>query len=142
MKNRILILLLIIPCIFLLSFLLPTREPKVKKWTYNLPNDYVAGKVGVDKVIIGEYVNNKLDVKKDGKTIGLSEYVEAFAYNDKYIYARCLTSENYLTINYYIIDSEEEKIYGSYELEGFLDKLKELELSDEIDWLESADFDK
>ena len=137
MKKRIVILLVVIVGVFVLSMLIPT---KVNKWTYSLPNGYVVGKIGIDNVIIGKFVDNKLSAKDGNKTIGISEYVEAFATNDKYIYARTLTDDNYLTVNYYIIDSEEEKIYGSYELEGFLDKLLELELSNEIDWLQSADF--
>ena len=137
MKNRILILLGIIILAIVLSMIIPV---KVKKWTYSLPNHYVIGNVSKDSVIIGKYVDGKLVTKKKGKTIGVSEYVEAFSYEDNYIYARTVLSD--LSVNYYVIDSSLEKIYGSYELEGFLDKLKELELSTDIEWVQSTSFDK
>ena len=140
MNKKILLLLLIIPVIFILS--LYTTTPNFKKWTYNLPNHYVVGKVGEDDVIIGKYIDNKLTAKTDDKTIGISEYVEAFSYSDKYIYARTLTNEKKLTVNYYIIDSLEEKIYGSYDLEGFNNKLEELNLTTEVNWNQSANYDK
>lgn len=140
MKNRILIIFGIIILAIILSMIIPTG--KEKKWTYNLPNHYVVGKVSKDSIIIGKYINNKLVTKDNDKTIGISEYVEAFAVSDKYIYARTITSDNYLTVNYYLIDSSNEKIYGSYELEGFLDKLKQLELSTEIEWVETANLNK
>lgn len=135
MRNRILILLGIIVFVFVLSMIIPV---KVNKWTYNLPNHYVAGKVSNDSVIIGKYINSKLVTKRDNKTIGISEYVEAFASSDKYIYARCIDNKEDIVVNYYIIDSESEEIYGSYELEGFLDKLKEFNLTDEINWITSS----
>ena len=139
MKNRVLLLLLIIPVVFGLSFLIPT---KVKKWTYSLPNHYVVGRISNEEVIIGKFVNNKLTAKDKDKIIGISEYVEAFAYNNQYIYARTLNNDNGLNVGYYIIDSSLEEVYGSYELEGFLDKLMELELDTEINWIQSASYDK
>lgn len=138
MRNRILIILGMIILCFILSRIIPV---KINKWTYNLPNNYVVGKVSKDSVIIGKYVNNKLVTKKDNLNIGVSEYVEAFATSDNYIYARTINNKNDIVVDYYIIDSSLEKVYGSYELEGFLDKLKELDLSSEIDWITSSSMD-
>ena len=136
MRNRILILLGIIVLIVIAILVVPTKEDK---WTYGLPNHYVLSKIGKDNIIIGKYVDNKLVTKKDDKTIGISEYVEAFGIDEdyNYIYARTLTNKNDLEVNYYIIDSKEEKVYGSYELEGFLNKLEELKLDIEVQWKDS-----
>lgn len=135
MKNRILIILGIIILGFILSMIIPV---KTKTWTYNLPNHYVCGKVNNDSVIIGKYINKKLVTKDSDKNIGVSEYVEAFATSGKYILARCINNKNNIVVDYYIIDSSIEKVYGSYELEGFLDKLKELNISDDINWITSS----
>lgn len=139
MRNRILIILGIIIFCFMLSMIIPVKN---KTWTYSLPNHYVVGKISNDKVIIGKYINKKLVTKKDNLNIGVSEYVEAFATDQQYIYARCINSKNDIAVDYYIIDSSLEKVYGSYELEGFLDKLKELELSNEIEWITSSSIEE
>ena len=139
MKNRILIVLGIIISMLILSMTIPI---KVNKWFYSLPNHYLVAKVSNDQIIIGKYLNKKVSIKKDNSIIGVNEYVEAFATNDNYIYARCINNKNDIVVDYYIIDSSLEKVYGSYELEGFLDKLKELNLSNEIEWTTSSSIDK
>lgn len=139
MKNRILIVLGIIVSMFILSMIIPI---KVNKWSYSLPNHYLVAKVSNDQIIIGKYLNKKVSIKKDNSIIGVNEYVEAFATNDNYIYARCINNKNDIVVDYYIIDSSLEKVYGSYELEGFLDKLNELNLSNEIEWITSSSIDK
>ena len=139
MKNRILIVLGIIISMLILSMTIPI---KVNKWFYSLPNHYLVAKVSNDQIIIGKYLNKKVSIKKDNSIIGVNEYVEAFATNDNYIYARCINNKNDIVVDYYIIDSSLEKVYGSYELEGFLDKLNELNLSNEIEWITSSSIDK
>ena len=139
MKNRILIILGIIIFSTILSIVIPV---KVKKWTYSLPNHYLVAKVSNDKIIIGKYINKKLATKKDNINIGVNEYVEAFATDNDYIYVRSIDNKNDIVLDYYIIDSNNEKVYGSYELEGFLDKLKELNLSSDITWTTSSSIDK
>ena len=116
MKNRLLLVLGIIVLSIVFSIIIPVN---VKKWTYSLPNNYLVAKVSNNQIIIGKYFNKKLSTKKDNINIGVSEYVEAFATNNEYIFARCLNNKNDIVVDYYIIDSKNEKIYGSYELEGF-----------------------
>lgn len=139
MKKRIIFLVLLLS-IIIISII--NYKPKIYKWSYSLPNHYYVGKIDKDNVILGKYVNNKLTIEKDGKIIGISEYIEAFSYQNNYIFIRSLTNDNELKLNYYIVDSKLEVIYGRYDLDAFNEKVSSLELSNDINWLKSADFEK
>lgn len=84
--------------------------PKVEMWDYDLPNDYVVKKESETEVIIGKYKNNQINKNKI-----INEYIAEFSYSDNYISLKCLdvTNKN-VKINFYIINSKNDEIYGPY----------------------------
>lgn len=121
-------------------------SPKVETWTYdNLPNNYAIKKTSNTQVVLGKYINDLFELEEDNnKQIGIEDYIAEFAYGDTYIALKCLeTKENSIHLKYYIIDSENNHIYGPYydeeTYEAVKEKIVEEELSDWIETIEKPD---
>lgn len=113
MKKR----LLLITIFFLVGAIIIyfITEPKVEKWIYNLPNNYVINKESDTKVQLGKYIDNKLIFSQDDKQIGIKDYVAEFKYSENYVSLKCLeTTNESIIVKFYIIDTKNENIYGPY----------------------------
>lgn len=117
-------------------------HPKVELWTYeDLPNDYVIEKKSETDMVIGKKENNKIITQKDDKKIGIEEYIAEFSYGENYIALKCLNpnqKENTVEVRFYIIDSQNEDIYGPYNLESTYLEVKDKIVTEELnDWIKS-----
>ena len=115
-------------------------HPKVELWTYeDLPNDYVIEKKSETDMVIGKKESNKIITQKDDKKIGIEEYIAEFSYGENYIALKCLNpnqKQNTVEVRFYIIDSQNEDIYGPYDLESTYLEVKEKIVTEELnDWI-------
>lgn len=140
MKKRLIIisLITIVGLILIDCFV----KPKVELWTYeDLPNDYVIEKKSETEMVIGKKENNKIITQKEDKKIGIEEYIAEFSYGENYIALKCLNpnqKENTVEVRFYIIDSQNEDIYGPYDLESTYLEVKEKIVTEELnDWIKS-----
>lgn len=140
MKKRLIIIgfITVIGLIIINCFV----HPKVELWTYeDLPNDYVIEKKSETDMVIGKKESNKIITQKDDKKIGIEEYIAEFSYGENYIALKCLNpnqKENTVEVRFYIIDSQNEDIYGPYDLESTYLEVKEKIVTEELnDWIKS-----
>lgn len=119
--------------------------PKVEKWTYDLlPNNYAIKKTSDTDVVLGKYVDGLFEVEVDGRKIGIEDYVAEFSYGKNYISLKCLEStKDGVIVKFYIVDSQNENVYGPYEIEetykAVLDKIVDEELNDWIETIKMPD---
>ena len=114
-------------------------DVKIEAWTYNLPNDYAIKKTSDTSVVLGKYIDGLFEVENDGKQIGIEEYIAEFSYSKNYIALKCLesTTDN-IEVNFYIIDSKNENIYGPYKDEETYNKVEEKIVDEELNqWIET-----
>lgn len=87
--------------------------PKVEKWIYNLPNNYVIEKKSDTKVVIGKYIDGTLELKIDNQ-VSIDDYIAEFSYSENYVALKCVESTNNIEVKFYIIDTKNHNIYGPY----------------------------
>lgn len=137
MKKRILwiIIFFIIGAIFIYFI----TNPKVEKWTYDLPNDYAIKKTSSTDIVLGKYIDGLFEVKQNNKQIGIEDYIAEFAYGKNYISLKCLEStDDSVNIKFYIIDSKNDNIYGPYKDEETYNVVAEKIVDEELDdWIET-----
>lgn len=137
MKKRLLwiIVFLLIGTVFVYFI----TNPKIEKWTYDLPNNYAIKKTAETKVVLGKYIDGLFEVKRNEKQIGIEDYIAEFKYGKNYISLKCLESEqNGIKVKFYIIDSKNENIYGPYNEEETYNKVAEKIVDEELgDWIET-----
>lgn len=114
-------------------------NPKIEKWTYDLPNNYIIKKTAETKVVLGKYINGLFEVKKDNKQIGVEDYIAEFKYGENYISLKCLESEKGgVKVKFYIVDTKNEYIYGPYEVEETYNEVVERIVEEELsDWIKT-----
>lgn len=140
-KRLIFITIFFLVGAFIIYFI---TDPKVEKWTYDLPNDYAIKKTSDTEVVLGKYIDGLFEVETSEKQIGIEDYVAEFAYSKNYIALKCLEStDNSVELKFYIIDSENENIYGPYNNEetynAVLEKIVDEELNDWIETIKMPD---
>lgn len=137
MKKRLLWILVffIIGAVFVYLI----TNPKIEKWTYDLPNNYAIKKTAETKVVLGKYIDGLFEIKKDDKQIGVEDYIAEFKYGENYISLKCLEPEKEnIKVKFYIIDSKNENIYGPYMEEETYNKVVEKIVEEELgDWIET-----
>lgn len=113
-----------------------TARPAFSDWEYELPNNYVIFKVNSQCIVLSKYQEHSYDRVIDA-------FILEFCYNDVYIglkrlpwdfteHSQLLDLENYEsgTIKYYIVNSENDTIYGPYTEEEFNNQCGTLEITD------------
>ena len=113
--------------------------PKVEKWTYDLPNNYAIKKTSGTEVVLGKYVDGLFEVEVDDKQIGIEDYIAEFSYSDNYIALKCLIPvDDGVLVNFYIVDSLNNNIYGPYEYEDVYTEVVDSIVDEELsDWIET-----
>jgi len=93
-------------------------------WTFELPNGYELWRINSNEVII-KYAPSEADNE------GIPSFVKEFAYDDRYVFSRNvedISSNDILEEIYYILDTQEKKVYGPFdstdELQNNADELK------------------
>lgn len=132
MKKRILWITVFFIIAAILIYIL--TNPKIEKWTYDLPNHYAIKKTSETSVVLGKYVNNLFEIEENNKQVGITDYIAEFAYGKRYVSLKCLTlNKKEVNVKFYIVDTMNDNIYGPYEndetYEAVLEKIVEEELS-------------
>lgn len=128
-------------CILSLLFFLTGCNLFVHTWVYKeLPNDYAIQKKSDTKMVVGKYINGTLETEQDGKKIGFSEYVSEFQKGKSFVGFKCVKSANDgIDLLFYIIDTEEEDLYGPYSVESTYNAVKEKIVSEGLgDWIKTS----
>lgn len=138
MKKRLLwiIIFFIIGMVLIYIF----TNPKIEKWTYDLPNNYAIKKTSETNVVLGKYIDNIFEIKdNNNKQVGIEDYIAEFSYGKRYISLKCLESiDNGIIVKFYIIDSKESNIYGPYNEEETYHKVKEKIVEEQLsDWIKT-----
>lgn len=121
-------------------------KPKVKLWVYeDLPNNYIIEKKSETKMIVGKKDKDKIVIKREDKEIGLEKYIAEFSYSNNYITLKCASTNketNSIDVEFYIIDSKNEDIYGPYNLESTYLEVKEKIVTEELsDWIKTIELE-
>ena len=132
--------IILIMCAVLLTSTL-TGCPARDDWSYSeLPNEYMIMRVNGGDVQFGK-VENQQYVKR------IDRYVIAFSYGERYIgiqqipiespYSEMINVEelDQSKLEYYLIDSETDVIYGPWTLYEYNNELEECEISDMCEWI-------
>lgn len=138
MKKRLIIIIILLLLGLLTIYLI--TEPKIEKWTYDLlPNNYAIKKTSNTDVVLGKYIDGLFEVEKDGKQIGVEDYIAEFSYGKNYIALKCLEpTDDSVKVKFYIIDSKNEDIYGPYNDEETYNKVLEKIVDEQLnEWIET-----
>ena len=104
-------------------------------WTFELPNGYELWRINSNEVII-KYVKSEVDSE------GIPSFVKEFAYDNRYVFSRNIkniSSNNILEEMYYILDTQERKIYGPFDsLEEMHKKTDELNVELPDKWYRTS----
>lgn len=109
-------------------------------WSYKLPNNYEIWRINSREIVCG---------KKDGENslsnVINENYVLEFKYNERYVCLKCVEATQNLSAeidksnpNFYIIDTMKDTIYGAYTNTDFQDKIKDMGLIFNTDWIKTT----
>ncbi len=89
---------------------------------------------------VGKYIDNLFETEKDGKKIGFEEYVSEFQKGKKYVGFKCVKSaDSGIDMLFYIIDTEENDVYGPYPLESTYEAVKQKIVDEDLgDWIKTS----
>lgn len=138
MKKRILLIIIFFIIGSVLVYIFTNH--KIEKWTYDLlPNNYAIKKTGETDVVLGKYIDGIFEVDTDNQ-IGVSDYIAEFAYGERYIALKCLTTNNDgVNVIFYIIDTNLDNIYGPYDNEETYNAVVEKIVDEELsDWIKTT----
>lgn len=110
-------------------------------WTYkDLPNDYAILKTGEVTMAVGKYRNQLFDIKNGDKKIGFEEYVAEFQKGNQYVGFKCAKSKDAgIEVFFYLIDTENEDLYGPYEIESTYEAVTEKIVDEELgEWIKTS----
>lgn len=138
MKKRLLwiIIFFIIGMVLIYIF----TDPKIEKWTYDLPNNYAIKKTSETNVVLGKYIDNIFEIKDNNKQVGIEDYIAEFSYGKRYVSLKCLKSSNdNIIVKFYIVDTKENNIYGPYNDEETYKEVKNKIVDEELnDWIKTT----
>ena len=104
-------------------------------WSYELPNNYEVWRINSDDIII-KNLNTQSNVDK------ISGFIKEFSYDTRYVFTRNVESindNNILNEKYYILDTENDMVYGAYDsLEELEKSAKELNLQIPEKWYRTS----
>lgn len=110
--------------IYLSLVLIFTSCAGVSDWSYKLPNNYEVWGINSKEIMV-KYVGDKT------VNAEIPSFVKEFAYDYRYVCSRNIESideNNIFSEEYYILDTEEQKLYGPYatqtEFESALEEMK------------------
>lgn len=115
-------------------------NPKIEKWTYDLPNNYAIKKTSETNVVLGKYIDNIFEIKDNNKQVGIEDYIAEFSYGKRYVSLKCLKSSNdNIIVKFYIVDTKEDNIYGPYNDEETYKEVKNKIVDEELnDWIKTT----
>ncbi|MBR3817366.1 MAG: DUF3997 domain-containing protein [Clostridia bacterium] len=115
----------------------------VSDWAYSLPNDYEIWRVNSNSVVFGKNEGDRFEQEID-------RYVISFSYNDRYIGLIRIPMDDIphdkdidietmdrSDSEYYIVDSENDIIYGPYTEKEYEKQLDDLGIQDMCEWIET-----
>ena len=138
MKKRLLWIIIFFLIGALLIYIF--TNPKIEKWTYDLPNNYAIKKTSETNVVLGKYIDNIFETKDNNKQIGIEDYIVEFSYGKRYISLKCLeSSTDNIIVTFYIIDTSEDNIYGPYNDEETYEEVKNKIIDEDLnEWIKTT----
>lgn len=135
MMKRVIVFLFILLSILLTACSI-TNEVKNNDWSYELPNNYVIWHINSREIVCGKK-NSPTSISSV-----VNEYVSEFCYNEKLIGLKCAEVPENINDEidmskpiYYVIDLENDILYGGFNEEEYLTKVQEYEYSDLTGWI-------
>ena len=120
---------------FLVIFVLTGCGAGVSDWSYKLPNNYEVWRINSNSIIIKDMSSQK-NVNE------ISGFVKEFSYDARYVFTRNVESiedNNVFDEKYYILDTEEKKVYDSCDSADELRNLaKNLEIELPTKWYRTS----
>lgn len=121
--------------VMLVIFLLTGCGAGVSDWSYQLPNNYEVWRINSNSIIIKD-MNTQKNVDE------ISGFVKEFSYDSRYVFTRnvdSIESNNIFDEKYYVLDTEEKKVYDSCNSVDELNELAEnLEIEIPIKWYRTS----
>lgn len=121
--------------VMLVIFLLTGCGAGVSDWSYQLPNNYEVWRINSNNIIIKD-MNTQKNVDE------ISGFVKEFSYDSRYVFTRnvdSIESNNIFDEKYYVLDTEEKKVYDSCNSVDELNELAEkLEIEIPIKWYRTS----
>lgn len=119
----------------LVIFLLTGCGAGVSDWSYQLPNNYEVWRINSNNIIIKD-MNTQKNVDE------ISGFVKEFSYDSRYVFTRnvdSIESNNIFDEKYYVLDTEEKKVYDSCNSVDELNELAEkLEIEIPVKWYRTS----
>lgn len=110
-------------------------------WGYPLPNNYEISRINSNAIVLNKTVGQSYNGVID-------RYIQSFCYNDRYIGIEHLRElinpeepdELYPELDtahpeYYLIDSEQDVIYGPYTKDEYVKQMEDLHISKMGEWI-------
>ena len=141
----IILLLVIFVCVFVSIVVLFTGSSGLSDWSYeDLPNSYEVWRINSQDIVVGKVSDN------DSFEVKIERFVLEFSYNDRFIgvkqfpikqdYNIAIDVKKIDTSNldYYIIDSNSDTIYGPYNYYEYKNKCDELKVGTMKEWVKTV----
>ncbi len=107
----------------------------VSDWSYQLPNNYEVWRINSEDIII-KNMNTQNNVDE------ISGFVKEFSYDSRYVFTRNIeniSDNNILDEVYYILDTKENKVYGSFDsIEELQDQAEEMAVKIPEKWYRTS----
>lgn len=136
--------------LFLLSGCFTTKEMLQEAfpngrgdWKYPLPNEYYVFMTNSYEICF-----TKSEQRPSGRTVYnilLPSYIYAFCYSPRYVGIIQTpskgTSADSRDVKYYLVDTQEDTLFGPFQENAYQQKCDELQISFSSDWIYSKDLD-
>lgn len=140
----IILLLVIFACVFVSIVVLLTGSSGLGDWAYEeLPNNYEVWRINSQDIVVGKASDN------DSFEVKIDRFVLEFSYNDRFIGVKQFPLEQDYDIaidvkefdtsdlDYYIIDSITDTVYGPYSYYEYENKCDELKVGTMREWMKT-----
>lgn len=121
-----------------------TACPALTDWEYKLPNNYKVVHINIDDI----HLSKERPSGNGGDAI-VGRFILEFCNNDRYVGVKRVSDEGYdsfdideadLTkLEYYIVDTLEDAVYGPFTEEEYNEQLSVLQINDLGDWIKTSD---
>lgn len=104
--------------IFLAFILLLSGCAGVSDWSYQLPNNYEIWRINSEEIVIKNMIT-------ETNVDEISGFIKEFSYDNRYVFMRNvenISDNNILNETYFVLDTNENKVYGPYDTIEILQK--------------------
>lgn len=107
----------------------------VNDWSYKLPNNYEVWRINSDEIVINNVSTHETVSEIRG-------FLKEFSYDSRYVFTRNISdvfANNILDERYYILDTENGKVYGAFDsIEELQNQCDEMNIKIPDKWLRTS----